>query len=507
MRYLEIVRDHALAHPDAPALVTTGGLRATYGWLWEMSERVAHALVHDASAGPVAVVGHKSPWMIASFLGCMKAGRPYVPIDRFSVPPMRAHGIVEQLVDPLVLDIEPYDEALAWPVRSWDQGELERLVRMPAHVPPESWVRGEDLCYILFTSGSTGAPKGVEVTADNFVNFCLWSLSLTGLATSPMVYLDQAPFSFDLSVFELAGGLAQGGTLLSLEHDVQESPRRLMGALSGSAVAVWVSTPSFAELCLACPEFDQTLLPELSWFIFCGETLANKTARFLMNRFPSASIYNTYGPTESTVAVTSVEVTPQMAASALPIPVGAPKPGTCLSILDGHGRLCGPDTWGEVVITGDTVAKGYYGRADLTQRAFIAGEPGRPRSYRTGDEGCLDSHGVLHYRGRLDSQVKLNGYRIELGEIEAALGRIAGVERCAVTPAVRDGKVSHLVAHVVAPSLAGDAGLAASLSLKDELSRVLPHYMVPRRIRFLDELPLTGNGKIDRRALAGGGQR
>lgn len=159
------------------------------------------------------------------------------------------------------------------------------------------------------------------------------------------------------------------------------------------------------------------------------------------------------------------------------------------------------------MITGDTVAKGYYGRADLTQRAFIAGEPGRPRSYRTGDEGCLDSHGVLHYRGRLDSQVKLNGYRIELGEIEAALGRIAGVERCAVTPAVRDGKVSHLVAHVVAPSLAGDAGLAASLSLKDELSRVLPHYMVPRRIRFLDELPLTGNGKIDRRALAGGGQR
>ena len=248
-------------------------------------------------------------------------------------------------------------------------------------------------------------------------------------------------------------------------------------------------------------------MPKLKLFIFCGETLANATAARLAERFPAARIVNTYGPTESTVAVTQVEVTPAMAAAAEPLPVGAPRPGTRLRIVDAVGADCAPGVPGEVVIEGDTVAKGYFGRSDLTARSFSTAEwedGARVRAYRTGDEGYLDASGRLHYRGRLDLQVKLNGFRIELGEIEERLRRLPGVDAAALTAPVRDGKVTHLVAHVVftGERLPGETDFRLGLRLKEALRAALPHYMIPKKIVFLDALPVTGNGKVDRRALA-----
>ena len=204
------------------------------------------------------------------------------------------------------------------------------------------------------------------------------------------------------------------------------------------------------------------------------------------------------------VAVTAVEVTDEMLACEEPLPVGSPRPGTRLRIVDAAGEKAPRGTWGEVVIEGDTVAAGYFGRPDLTAAAFgeavLDGE--RVRTYRTGDEGMLDAAGMLHYRGRLDAQVKMSGYRIELGEIEAQLRRIAHVRAAAVVAVERDGRVHHLAAFVVsdAPRPAGD--FRAGLALKEELKQVLPHYMVPRTIRFIDALPQTPNGKVDRRLLA-----
>ena len=561
MKYLEQIERMTDAQPDVCAVLVSTGERLTYAELWRASEALASYIAERVAPGtPVVVYGNKHPLMVASFLACMKAGCPYVPVDCFSVPASRAASIVEQIAaalpadaaaaGPLMLAIEEFPQPEALPAACFiDRPVLEDAVRAGGASDRTRWIAGEDLAYILFTSGSTGAPKGVEVTASCFDNFCAWDLELAAGAlgsadvipaligadettpspfgdgdpaassasgsgsssneTTPSpncaaVWVDQAPFSFDLSVFELAGALASGGTLFSLAHATQQSMARQLEALATSRAGVWVSTPSFAELCLAAPEFSDALMPDLRLFLFCGETLPNATAARLLERFAAARVLNTYGPTESTVAVTSVEVTPELAAADAPLPVGAPRRGTRIRIVDETGADCAPGTFGEVIIEGDTVARGYFNRPDLTERAFGAAElGGEPcRTYRTGDEGTLDAAGMLHYRGRLDLQIKLNGFRIELGEIEEHLRRLPAVAAAAVVPAQRDGKISHLVAHVVSAEPLTESPFRAGLALKEQLKATLPHYMIPKKIVFAEALPMTGNGKVDRRALA-----
>ena len=512
MRYLERIEHYAAVQPDAPAIRTSSGARMTYRELWQASEALAEHLARDGRDGPVIVYGHKEPLIVACFLACMKAGRPYVPLDRHSVPTARVNAIASQLGDPELLAVSALPECpFTGPSHVHSRASLEGVVACAggcADSDRERWIDAEDLCYILFTSGSTGDPKGVEITASCFDNFCAWAERLGEEPRPGRVYLDQAPFSFDLSVYELACALATGGSLYCLEHDAQQSARRKLEALGSSGVNVWVSTPSFADTCLASAEFDAGLLQGLELMIFCGETLANATAGRLLERFPGVEVLNTYGPTESTVAVTQVRVTPAMCAADEPLPVGAARPGTRIRILDDDGAEVPAGAYGEVVIEGDTVALGYYGRPDLTAAVFGSADlDGRAvRTYRTGDEGSLDDAGMLRYRGRIDLQVKLNGYRIELGEIEEALRRLPGVAGAAVTMVRRDGRLSHLVAHVVSDGPVGESDFRAGLALKDRLKEVLPHYMVPKKIEFLSALPVTGNGKIDRRALMGGGR-
>lgn len=547
MRYLDSIERTAREHPGSLALRVSTGERLTYGELWSASDALARTIAARIEPGaPVIVYGNKDPLMVVGFLACMKAGCPYVPVDCSSVPDERLACIAGQISAgrpvPLVLATVDYPQVDGMPrLEVIERSGLERAIgavdgaqdggSSGTRAVGDRWIAGEDVAYILFTSGSTGAPKGVEVTASCFDNFCSWDVELARPAgafhpagaacpaESPRpvgadardagaaegdVWLDQAPFSFDLSVFELAGALATGGSLFSLASETQKSMAAQMEALSSSGASVWVSTPSYAELCMANAEFRQGLLPDLRLFIFCGETLPNSLAARLLERFPDARVLNTYGPTESTVAVTSVEVTTGMAASEAPLPVGAPRPGTRIRIIDGEGMDCPAGRFGEVVIEGDTVALGYYRRPDLTARAFGGAEFGgsRVRSYRTGDEGCLDEAGYLHFRGRLDLQVKLNGYRIELGEIEEHLRRLPEVATAAVVAEARDGKVSHLVAHVVPVGSLPQTPFRAGLALKDRLKMTLPHYMVPKKVVFREALPMTGNGKVDRRALA-----
>ena len=510
MRYLEQIARHAEEHPERIAVRNSEGDSCSYGQLWAASESLAAFIEDMLGPGkePVVVYGHKAPLMFSCFLACLKAGRPYVPVDCWSVPPERVGSIVEQAgagqpSGALVLAVEELS-ALDAACRPVARAELAAAAARGASSNTRRWVRGEDLAYILFTSGSTGAPKGVMVTASCFDNFCAWALSLGDVSREGAVFLNQAPFSFDLSVYELAQAFASGASLFCLSKTTQDSARRQMEALSASGARIWVSTPSFASMCLADKAFDEAVLPELELFLFCGETLPNAVAAQLMERFPRAKVFNTYGPTESTVAVAAIEVTPEMAAAGEALPVGVARPGTRLRIVDGNGRDAAPGAYGEIVIEGDTVAKGYFGRPDLTAVAFGTAElDGREvRSYRTGDEGRLDADGALHYHGRLDLQVKLNGYRIELGDIEGNIAKLPEVARVAVVCADKDGRASHLVAHVVSAVPRAESDFREGLKLKERLKASLPHYMIPKKFVFSDELPTTPNGKVDRKALA-----
>ncbi len=519
MKYLENIERFAREWPDRTAVRASTGMDLTYRGLWAASEALAAQVGARVERGvPVIVYGNKDPFMVVCLLACMKAGCPYVPIDGSSVPPQRTASIAAQISAsmkgdtgaeaPLVLAVGAFPRCEEMPpVDVIEHRAIGDLVAAAGHSDRERWIDGEDLAYILFTSGSTGAPKGVEVTAACFDNFCEWDLELVRAHTAGFeggpVWLDQAPFSFDLSVFELAGALGGGGALYSLAAETQLSMAAQFAALKESGAGIWVSTPSFAELCLANADFDQNAMPDLKLFVFCGETLPNATAARLLERFPRARVLNTYGPTESTVAVTAVEVTAEMAAGAEPLPVGSPRLGTRIRIVDEEGRAVPAGTFGEVVIEGDTVARGYFGRPDLTARAFGEAmlDGTAVRAYRTGDEGCLDAEGMLHFRGRLDLQVKLNGFRIELGEIESHLRRLPEIAAAAVAPVYRDGKISHLVAHVVPSAPLQDTPFRVGLALKERLAEFLPHYMIPKKVAFHESLPMTGNGKLDRRAL------
>ncbi|QWT17903.1 D-alanine--poly(phosphoribitol) ligase subunit DltA [Collinsella sp. zg1085] len=512
MRFIERVIEHGQVRPEGYAMKSSVGKRLRYAELVQQSGSLACYLAQEVAGTPdihrpVVVYGHKNPLMLVAMLAAMRSGRPYVPLDCYSVPAARVATILETLGTVTVIATEPLPEHLVSKAESLVCGDTLARAVCGAHTPnPKLAIQGEDICYILFTSGSTGVPKGVEVTAACVDNFMDWNLTLGGIEKTGLTYLDQAPFSFDLSVFELVGALAAGGTLYSLCHETQQSMAQQLTALAQADIDVWVSTPSFADMCLSAAEMNEALLPHLNLFLFCGETLACSTASQLLTRFPAAQVLNTYGPTESTVAVTEVRVTPDMATGCEALPVGTPRPGTEIHIVNEAGERQPYGQTGEIVIVGDTVAKAYFGRPDLTERVF--GQTHRAdgvlvRSYRTGDEGFLDEQGMLHYRGRLDLQIKLNGFRIELGEIEEQLRQVPGVTAAACTAPKKDGKVSHVVAHVVysGERLEDESDFRLGLRIKEQLKQVLPHYMIPKTVRLHDALPVTGNGKLDRKAL------
>ena len=556
--FVQAVDDFGLSRPNTVAFANSAGETITYGELKRASDALAHHLAAlDDARRPVVVYGHKSPLMIACFHACSKSGRAYVPVD-IVYPTLRVADIMDQLGAPIVLNTTQADLQADFAGHMGDYlgvSDIEQIAAsadeasnepaeasQAATAPVMAQVEGDDTFYILFTSGSTGRPKGVEVTAECVDNFWKWMVAeFPGTSGAPgadpaaadsprraRVLFNRAPFSFDLSMTDIALGLGAGDTMFALSEDDEASLAKTFEALSRAGIDFWCSTASFADMCLRDPAFNRELLPRVRMFFFVGETLKNETAAKLLERFDGAEVVNGYGPTESTDLVTAVRITREMCESPDPLPVGTPMPGCELHILD-------PDTlapvpageYGELFIVGNTVAKGYFGREDLTRAAFHSCPEdiarGR-RSYRTGDAAMVDEAGMLHFRGRLDFQVKLHGFRVELGEIESALRALEGVQDACVLPVERRGSISHLAACVAigeaaVPAATGDSaapgealspGAARNAApdefdraqaLKDALARTLPEYMIPRKIVFLRELPLNVNGKIDRKKL------
>lgn len=456
---------------------TSGGATLTWGDLKRKSDALAAhlrvALPDDRS--PVAIHGHKEPEMLVGFLGALKAGHPYVPLD-LSIPDERVQRIVEGAGARLLLGT----------------AEIAELAGHSAPPPVRATPLAPDApVYILFTSGSTGEPKGVEITAECLTHFADWLLDEQSFATQAEVFLNQAPFSFDLSVADLFGALLTGGTLFSLDADVMADQEALHRALGGSGVTVWVSTPSFARLCAFTERFRRDELPALRKFWFCGETLPAGLAAELLERFPGVEVWNTYGPTEATVAMTSIRIDPALAAAGEPLPVGRVMPGTRVLIRDQADRDLPEGENGEIVIVGPNVSPGYVGRPDLTERAFL--HVNGSRAYRTGDIGRMRA-GLLYCEGRRDDQVKIRGFRVELGEIDAALREHPRV-REAVTVLREEGGEKELAAYVVPD------GAVHGREVRAFLSGRLPAYMVPATVTALDALPLTPNGKLDRKRL------
>lgn len=317
-----------------------------------------------SSKKPIVVYGHKSPYMIVCFLACVKSGRAYCPVDT-SVPASRVMAILDEVEPEIILAVEELSVENKTILSCQSIISIiseENEIQRECSAGKESYVLAEDNFYIIFTSGSTGTPKGVQITRGCLDHFIQWAVTLGGgiQENKHYTFLNQAPFSFDLSVMDLYLALYTGGTLWALDKKVQSDMKALLESLRDSKCDVWVSTPSFADICLSNKSFSQELMPQLKRFLFCGETLTNRTVDRLRQAFPKAEIVNTYGPTESTVAVTGITVTSEINEKYQPLPVGREKEGTWILIMDQDGKGLREEEKGEIVIADDTVSTGYW---------------------------------------------------------------------------------------------------------------------------------------------------
>lgn len=467
----------------------------TYGELKRYSDQIAIYLQGKVQREqPVVVYGALEFDMLVCFLGAAKAGNPYIPIDAHT-PNERIEMILNVAKPALIFSIDEWP-AIQTTATLCTTIELQSIFNTQKTSTQFNPLTGDETYYIIFTSGTTGVPKGVQISHDNLVSFVNWLIKDFDLSEG-MRFLAQAPYSFDLSVMSLYPALVSGGSLTPLIKEVINDFKQLFSALPELEIDVWVSTPSFMDICLMEPTFDGEHVPQLKRMLFCGEELPKGTAQKLLERFPKTAIFNTYGPTEATVAISGVQITEELLSNYGRVPIGYVKEDTKIYIMEENKEVA-PEQVGEIIIAGPSVSKGYMNNPEKTKASFFAYQ-GQP-AYHTGDAGKLVD-GMLIYEGRIDFQVKMHGYRIELEDIDHHLTEVSYVKQAMVVPKYQNHKVQQLVAYIVAKQNEFDKEFKLTKAIKKELSASVMDYMIPQKYVYVEQLPLTSNGKIDRKGL------
>ncbi|MZG19952.1 amino acid adenylation domain-containing protein, partial [Streptomyces sp. SID5914] len=485
-----LFEERAAAEPEALAVVS-GEERLSYGELNARANRLAHRLLGRGVGreSRVAVFQERSAELIVATLAVLKAGGVYVPIDP-QQPASRSEFILRDTgAVALLTDRDPGDLPFAVDVPVLDVGPGTNLSG-EADTDPGVPTDAEQLVYVMYTSGSTGTPKGVANTHHNVVHLAADRYWRGGRHERVLMH---SPYAFDASTFEIWTPLLTGGTVVVAPAGRLDAAD-LAAAISGHGVTgLFVSAGLFRVLAEERPECFRGVRE-----IWAGGDVVSPTAvRRVLETCPGTVVANEYGPTETTVFSA---VNPLRDPAEVPeavVPIGRPLWNTRLYALDERLRPVPVGVPGELYIAGSGVARGYLGRAALTAQRFVA-DPfagAGERMYRTGDVVRWLADGRLEFLGRVDDQVKLRGFRIEPGEVEAVLAGRPEVSQAAVVLREDRPGDKRLVAYVVAGAAAEPEALRA------HVAGILPEYMVPSAVVLLDGLPLTLNGKLDRRAL------
>ncbi|MCS8216185.1 non-ribosomal peptide synthase/polyketide synthase [Pseudomonas aeruginosa] len=474
--------------PTAPALAF-GEERLDYAELNRRANRLAHALI-ERGVGADRLVGvamERSIEMVVALMAILKAGGAYVPVDP-EYPEERQAYMLEDSGVQLLLSQSHLKLPLAQGVQRIDLDQADACLENHAENNPGVELNGENLAYVIYTSGSTGKPKGAGNRHSALSNRLCWMQQAYGLGVGDTV-LQKTPFSFDVSVWEFFWPLMSGARLVVAAPGDHRDPAKLVALINREGVDTLHFVPSMLQAFLQ--DEDVASCTSLKRIVCSGEALPADAQQQVFAKLPQAGLYNLYGPTEAAIDVTHWTCVEEGKDA---VPIGRPIANLACYILDGNLEPVPVGVLGELYLAGRGLARGYHQRPGLTAERFVASPfVAGERMYRTGDLARYRADGVIEYAGRIDHQVKLRGLRIELGEIEARLLEHPRVREAAVLAV--DGR--QLVGYVVLESEGGDwrEALAAHLATS------LPEYMVPAQWLALERMPLSPNGKLDRKAL------
>ncbi len=494
----ELFEEQVERTPDADA-VTLGRETLSYRELNSRANALAHHL-RTRGIGPDAVVGicmERSFHMIVSVLAALKAGAAYLPLDP-TYPHDRLRFMLEDSRAALLLTQRTLQQVfpnVATSVLLLDEFDLGSGV---SNGNPVNLARPDNLSYLIYTSGSTGKPKGVAMVHRALVNLLDWQLKNSAVGPGGKT-LQFTSLSFDVSFQEIFSTLCAGGTLVLISAELRLSPRELWNFIAREKIArIFLPFVALQQLADAAAA-ENTAAESLREVITAGEQLqVTPRLRELFARHPEATLHNHYGPSETHV-VTALALSGDPDTWPVLPSIGYPIQNTQIYLLDKNQDPVAQGLPGELYIGGAALARGYFERPEVTAEKFIkdpfSAEPGR--LYRTGDLARYLPDGQIEFLGRIDHQVKIRGYRVELGEIEAALNKQPGVRESVVVAREQSPGQKQLVAYVV-PAKSGDTNAS---NLRADLKQQLPDYMVPAAFVFLEKLPLTPSGKVDRKSL------
>ncbi|MCY4044354.1 MAG: amino acid adenylation domain-containing protein, partial [Cellvibrionales bacterium] len=466
----------------------------TYQALDQAANLLAQVLTADAQPA-IGLSLYRSRFMLVGILGILKAGKAYVPIDP-ELPEERVRFILHDAgIRTLVtagdaLNTDSLSLVYSELVEGCQVIQIDKIDASITTSKPNVSITDQDLVNILFTSGSTGQPKGVMVPHKGIINRLQWMQDKYPLTPQDKV-LQKTPFTFDVSVWEFLWPVMAGAELVFAKKDGHKDPTYLADIIESQGITTLHFVPSMLRAFLSQKTLPK--LPSIKQVFTSGEALTPDMASDWLTHFPHTQLDNLYGPTEASIDVSFYPVRDK---NAKEIPIGKPIANTQLLILDEALNLCPIGVPGEIHIGGANLAKGYLNRDDLTEKAFIENPfPAIPSTklYKTGDLGLMQDDGNIRYLGRNDFQVKLRGQRIELGEIEAQINQLEGIHQSVVIVSNLDN-TDGLVAYY-----SGEVQDAANCH--KALSEHLPAYMLPNIYQQVEALPLNPNGKVDRNAL------